>query len=80
MITIELVPNPALNEGEQRLVMADYGLGEGILSVKCRRSMAQYVLQSFRVDPDLDLSHQIIPRKHPLVVKDYSPIQAFSWS
>ncbi len=80
MITIELEPNPALNEGEQRLVMADFGLGEGTLSVRCRRAMAQYVLQSFRVDPDLDLSHQAVPRKNPLVVKNYSMIQAFSWS
>lgn len=74
MVDLKLVPNPGLSEGEQQLVKADYGLSSGALTLTCRKSMAHYLLQSYHVDPDLDLHNQAEPRKHPLVVKNLSSV------
>jgi hypothetical protein len=74
LINIEMVPNPALSEGEQDLVRADYGLVGDALIVGCRQSMAPYVLQSYQVDPDWSTAVNGTPRRQPLVLKNHEQI------
>ena len=71
LIDLELIPNPMLTEGEQQLVRADYGFLEGHLNLKCRQSMANYVLQSYNIDPNLSTDFHQVPRKHPLALKNH---------
>ncbi len=68
-VDVELVPNPHLSEPEQGLVKADYAMEADSLVLRSRQSMVPYLLQSYRVDPDVGESAAYQPRKHPLVPK-----------
>jgi hypothetical protein len=74
LIDLELIPNPMLSNDEQQLVRADYGFAEGSLSLQCRQSMANYVLQSYNIVPKLNTDDQLAPRKHPLILKNHRDV------
>lgn len=64
-VDLFLVPNPELSDQEQRLVRADYGMDSGFLTVRSRRAMAQYVLQSYQVSTKGDRPEN--PRQQPMI-------------
>ena len=48
IIAITLVPNTQLNDGQKSLVEKDYGMPDGRLQLRVRKSLAHYTLQRYQ--------------------------------
>lgn len=49
-VCLELIPDPRLSPAQQDVVMADYGMQDGILRIETRAALAAYALRLLQVD------------------------------
>lgn len=77
-VTLELVPNPALSESEKDLVLSDYGIEEGGLTLTCRPCMVQYALNAYQVDVNYQPEKSSRPaRSQPLVLSNVADVDQY---
>ena len=50
MVTIQIGPNPDLNENQKRVVEVDYGMEGGVLGITTRKAFLYYVLKRLGLD------------------------------
>lgn len=51
-ITLELIPDPRLTPAQQDVVMQDYGMLDGVLTIDTRGTLVPYVLQRLNIQLD----------------------------
>lgn len=50
-VTIQLSPDPRLNNAQKKFVTQDYGMESGLLEIKTKGPLVQYLLQALNLDP-----------------------------
>lgn len=66
MVNLELVPHPGLERSEA--VARDYGMADGVLTVRLRAAVCGYALLHWRVDATAD--HSLEPARHHLWLRN----------
>jgi predicted DNA-binding transcriptional regulator YafY len=67
-ITVTLMPNPRLNEGQKALVEKDFGMPDGRLQISVRKALAHYTLQRYQVATTA--TEELDEFKFPIVLQD----------
>lgn len=67
-ITLTLVPNPKLSDGQKALVEKDFGMPEGRLQISVRKALAHYTLQRYQAAITVDEAADEF--KFPIILLD----------
>ena len=68
MVSLTLISNKGLNNGQQALVEKDYGMPDGRLHLSVRKALAHYTLQRYQAAITAEESSQ--PNKYPLQLRE----------
>lgn len=71
-VSVRIAPDPRLSPEQQQVVMADYGMRDGVLELTTRGSLIAYVLQQLRLDRD---TTAIAPTAQQIVVANLAEIE-----
>lgn len=74
MITVELMPHPALGQRARKAVEMDFAMGAEGLHVPVRRALAGYLL--IRLGVDTTREHRLDPRRHQLALVNRDEVAA----
>ena len=72
IVELELVPHPKRNSEDHQIIMMDYEMKDGVLSVQVRAAIAGYLLRQWSVDCSVDKSlegeeYRLWLRNHPIL-------------
>lgn len=74
-LTLEITPDPRLSATQQAVIARDYGMIKNLLSIKCRAAMANYVIQSLRLDTPMKRD----PKAQQIVLRNHEEIRSWLW-
>ena len=71
-IEVRLIPNPNLSKSQQQLVMDDFGMENGSITVISRKALIHYTIQRYQAG--FSPEEKALPSHFPLVVSDESSL------
>lgn len=74
-LTLEITPDPRLSATQQAVIARDYGMIKNLLSIECRAAMANYVIQSLRLDTPMKRD----PKAQQIVLRNHEEIRSWLW-
>ncbi|MPW35514.1 YafY family protein [Vibrio sp. B1Z05] len=73
-VTIELIPDPRLNEGQTAIVAQDYGMDNSVLRIPTNGALVRYVLDTYNIDVNVLDSN---PKGQQIIVGNFDELKPY---
>jgi len=74
-VTLKLGPHPGLSDGQKEIIAHDYGMSDGMATIRVRRALVFYLLWNLRLEEgDIERS----PKKQQIILLNRDEIEAYN--